>query len=94
LNSVYACTVCGACYEKCKQITNVELGAPELFEEMQRELASKGWNLDVHKSIAKLIKETKNAYGEKYEHKAETIDQNAEVIYYIGCTARYRVPEG
>ena len=93
LNAVYACTVCGACYEKCKQITSVELGAPELFEEMRRELASKGWILDVHKSIAEKIKETKNAYGEKYKYKAETTDQNADVIYYIGCTARYRVPE-
>jgi len=93
LNAVYACTVCGACYEKCKQITSVELGAPELFEEMRHELASKGWILDVHKSIAENIKETKNAYGEKYEYKAETTDQNADVIYYIGCTARYRVPE-
>ena len=93
LNSVYACTVCGACYEKCKQITSVELGAPELFEEMRHELASKGWILEVHKSIAELIKETKNAYGEKYEYKVKTTDQNADVIYYIGCTARYRVPE-
>jgi len=93
LNSVYACTVCGACYEKCKQITNVELGAPELFEEMRHELASKGWSLDVHKSIAEKIKETKNAYGEKYEYKTESSDANADVLYYIGCTARYRVPE-
>ena len=93
LNAVYACTVCGACYEKCKQITSVELGAPELFEEMRHELASKGWILDVHKSIAEKIKETKNAYGEKYEYKVKTTDQNADVIYYIGCTARYRVPE-
>ena len=93
LNAVYACTVCGACYEKCKQITNVELGAPELFEEMRHELASKGWSLDVHKTIAEHIKETKNAYGEKYEYKVKTTDQNADVIYYIGCTARYRVPE-
>ena len=95
LNAVYACTVCGACYEKCKQITSVELGAPELFEEMRRELASKGWILDVHTSIADKIKETKNAYGEKYEYKvnAETTDGDADVLYYIGCTARYRVPE-
>jgi heterodisulfide reductase subunit C len=55
LNAVYACTVCGACYEKCKQITSVELGAPELFEETRCELASKGWSLDVHTSIAKNI---------------------------------------
>jgi Fe-S oxidoreductase len=93
LNAVYACTVCGACYEKCKQITSMELGAPELFEEMRSELASKGWILDAHKSIVDKIKETKNAYGEKYEYKAESTDGNADVLYYIGCTARYRVPE-
>jgi Fe-S oxidoreductase len=93
LKSVYACTVCGACYEKCKQITSVELGAPELFEEMRSELASKGWILDAHKSITERIKETKNAYGERYEYKTETTDRNADVLYYIGCTARYRVPE-
>jgi len=95
LKSVYACTVCGACYEKCKQITSVEMGAPELFEEMRREMASKGWILDEHKTIADKIKETKNAYGEKYEYKvnAETTAGNADVLYYIGCTARYRVPE-
>ena len=93
LNAVYACTVCGACYEKCKQITSVELGVPELFEEMRSGLASKGWIIDAHKSIVEKIKETKNAYGEKYEYKAETTDWNADVIYYIGCTARYRMPE-
>ncbi len=95
LNAVYACTVCGACYEKCKQITSVELGAPELFEAMRHEMASKGWILDVHTSIADKIEETKNAYGEKYGYKvnAETTDENADVLYYIGCTARYRVPE-
>jgi len=95
LNSVYACTVCGACYEKCKQITSVELGAPDLFEAMRHEMASKGWILDVHTSIADKIEETKNAYGEKYEYNvnAETTAGNADVLYYIGCTARYRVPE-
>jgi len=93
LNAVYACTVCGACYEKCKQITSVELGAPDLFEAMRNELASKGWIPDVHKNIADKIKETRNAYGEIYEYKAETTERNADILYYIGCTARYRVPE-
>jgi Fe-S oxidoreductase len=95
LKSVYACTLCGACYEKCKQITSVELGAPELFEEMRSELAGKGWILDAHKSITERIKETNNAYGERHEYKVneETTDGNADVLYYIGCTARYRVPE-
>ena len=95
LNAIYACTVCGACYEKCKQITNVELGAPELFEAMRHEMATKGWILDEHRAIVAKIKETRNAYGEKYKYKydAKSTDSNADVLYYIGCTARYRVPE-
>ncbi len=93
LKSAYACTLCGACYERCKQITSMELRLPELFEEMRAELVKKGWALDVHKNIADKIKETRNAYGEKYEYKAKSTDGNADVLYYIGCTARYRVPE-
>ena len=96
LKAVYACTLCGACYEKCKQITSVEISLPELFEELRGVLVNKGWFLDIHKNIAEKIKETRNAYGEKdkykYEYEAKSL-HGAEVLYYIGCTARYRVPE-
>ena len=49
----------------------------------------------IHTSIADKIEETKNAYGEKYEYKVKegATAGNADVLYYIGCTARYRVPE-
>jgi Fe-S oxidoreductase len=93
LKAVYTCTLCGACYEKCKQITSVEIGLPELFEELREEMVKKGWALDVHKNIAKKIKETRNAYGERYKYEAKSTDRNADILYYIGCTARYRVPE-
>ncbi|MGB2842877.1 MAG: heterodisulfide reductase-related iron-sulfur binding cluster [Halobacteriota archaeon] len=94
LKAVYACTLCGACYEKCKQITSVEISLPELFEKQREELVKKGWALDAHKNIAEKIKETRNAYGEKYKYKYEAKSvYGAEVLYYIGCTARYRVPE-
>ncbi len=107
LKAVYACTLCGACYEKCKQVSSVEIRLPELFEEMRHELAVKGWALDAHRGIVEKIRETRNAYGERYEYKyryrykrgdregAESPggDADADVLYYIGCTARYRVPE-
>jgi len=92
LKAIYACTLCGACYEKCKQISSVEIRLPELFEEMRGEMVKKGWALDTHKDIVKKIKETANPYGEKYKHEAKSFD-GADVLYFIGCTARYRVPE-
>ena len=92
LKSVYTCTLCGACYEKCRQITSVEIGLPELLEKLRSELADKGWIIDVHNNIAEKIKETKNAYGDKHKYEAKS-DKGADVLYYVGCTARYRVPE-
>jgi Fe-S oxidoreductase len=92
LKAVYACTLCGACYEKCKQISSVEIRLPELFEEMRGEMVKKGWALDIHKDIVKKIKETRNAYGEEYKYEVKSF-YGAEILYFIGCTARYRVPE-
>lgn len=94
--AVYACTLCGACYEKCKQITSVEIELPELFEELREELVEKGWFLESHREIAEKIKETKNAYGEeknKYEIESLYYKADTDILYYIGCTPRYRVPE-
>jgi heterodisulfide reductase subunit D len=95
LKAVYACPLCGACYEKCKQITNVEINLSELFEELRREIVKKGWVLDAHKEIANKIKNTRNAYGAgaEYEYKVNLCDKRADILYFIGCTARYRVPE-
>jgi len=56
LKAIYACTLCGACYEKCKQISSVEIRLPELFEEMRGEMVKKGWALDTHKDIVKRLK--------------------------------------
>ncbi len=94
LKAVYACTLCGACYEKCSKVSSVEIRLPDLFEEMRRELAEKGWALDAHRNIVDKINVTKNAYGEvgnknRYSNKYP----DADVLYFIGCTARYRVPE-
>lgn len=92
LKSVYTCTLCGACYEKCRRVSSVKIKLPELFEEMRKELVKKGWTLEAHKKIAEKIKDVHNPYGEKYEYKVNP-DKNANVLYYLGCTARYRIPE-
>lgn len=89
LRAAYACTLCGACYEKCKQVTSVKINLSELFEELRKELVKKGWILGAHKKIAEKIKDTHNAYGEKPESRPLSV-KNADLLYFIGCTSRYR----
>ncbi len=58
---------------------SVEIRLPELFEAMRRVLVAEGWALDAHGEV------DRKRYSNKY--------QDADVLYFIGCTARYRVPE-
>jgi len=95
LNAVFACTLCGACYEKCRRVSKVELPLAEIFEEMRREIVRRGWMPDAHRGIAEKVKRTRNAYGEEEAFESENLKptKGADVLYFIGCTARFRVPE-
>jgi Fe-S oxidoreductase len=90
LKIIYSCTLCGACYEKCKEITKVDLNFSEIFEEMREIAVEKGWVLDAHKDLIEKIRETHNAYGEvqsRYQRK------EGDILYFVGCTSRYREKE-
>ncbi|CAD6494015.1 MAG: Lactate utilization protein A [Candidatus Argoarchaeum ethanivorans] len=84
----FGCQVCGACYERCKEVSKVELDNAKLFEELRAILADKGWILEAHTKIKEHIDETNNAYG--VSEKVEYSTTGSDVIYFVGCTARYR----
>ncbi len=92
LKAAYACTLCGACYEKCKEISSIEMNHADVFEEMRNLLVEKGYMLEVHREIAKKIADTRNAYGETAQQKY-SCGNGGDTLYYIGCTSRYREPE-
>ena len=87
----FACQLCGACYERCKEVSKVELDNTELFEELRNILAERGWLLDAHLRIREDVERTGNAYGE--DERVEYQSSGDEVIYFVGCTARYRERE-
>ncbi|MCW3136110.1 MAG: heterodisulfide reductase-related iron-sulfur binding cluster [Canidatus Methanoxibalbensis ujae] len=96
IDAVFACTLCGACYEKCRRVSKVEIPLVEIFEEMRSELSALGWQCDVHREIADKVRNTRNAYGEErasFDLRNLRPSEGANVLYFIGCTARYRVPE-
>jgi heterodisulfide reductase subunit D len=84
----FACQLCGACYERCKEVSKVELNNTELFEELRAVLAERGWIPEVHREIRERIEETNNAYG--VSEKVEYPTKGSDVLYFVGCTARYR----
>lgn len=93
LKVVYACTLCGSCYERCKKITKVELDHTELFEELRVLCKERGWISDVHKEISKKIADTHNAYGETSSTLNLQYNLKGDILYFIGCTSKYREVE-
>jgi Fe-S oxidoreductase len=92
LKVAYACTLCGACYEKCRKISSIEQNHTEIFEEMRNLLVEKGCMTDAHCDIVEKVSKTGNAYGapalQDYGH-----GKPEDTLYFIGCTSRNREPE-
>jgi len=87
----FGCQLCGACYERCKEVSKVELDNAELFEELRSILAGRGWLLEAHVRIREDVERTGNAYG--VSERVEYSSNGDDVIYFVGCTARYRERE-
>lgn len=83
----YACTMCGACYERCKQVSKVELKNHEIFEEMRKTMVDRGWLPEVHLDIRKRLQKTHNAFG---ENETNYESPGGDLIYFVGCMAHYR----
>jgi len=92
LRIAYGCTLCGACYEKCKEISSIDLNHAEIFEDMRTRLAGRGILPEAHREITEKVRETGNAYGET-SLKTYPSGKSGDTLYFIGCTSRYREPE-
>jgi Fe-S oxidoreductase len=86
---LYQCTTCKDCERRCP--SNIQV--VDIVEAARADLVEAKRGLPAHKKIVDNIKKTKNPYGE-----TRTVDLGAEVKradigYFVGCTARYRMPE-
>lgn len=83
------CTTCKDCERRCP--SNIKV--VDIVEAARTDLAKAGLALPAHKKIVENIKKTKNPYGETAQVDFGVPAKKAEVGYFIGCTARYRLPE-
>ncbi|MEW5748416.1 MAG: (Fe-S)-binding protein [Candidatus Thermoplasmatota archaeon] len=86
---LYQCTTCKDCERRCP--SNIQV--VNIVEAARADLVEAGRALPAHKRIVKNIRKTKNPYGEEAEVDLGAEVKRAEVGYFVGCTARYRMPE-
>lgn len=91
---VFRCTLCGNCTIQCQQEAGKH--ALDIFEALREECVERGIGpLDAHKKFLENVNAVDNPYGELKEDRfkgvpEEYFNDDADVIYYVGCTSAYR----
>ena len=98
LESVFACTMCGACDVSCK-INNGELVEPlEILYALRERVAEDGKSLPAHRTMQHNLTTTGNPFGKAQSDRARWADglnlKNAlaepvDVLLHVGCDMSY-----
>jgi len=95
---VYKCTECGACAIACKYLNTLE--PLEIIMRLREKLVQDGIApMPKQKLYIDAVKNVNNPYNEPHEKRMDWItddiklDNNAKVLYYVGCTSSYRRKE-
>lgn len=95
---VYKCTVCGGCGVACKYLNTLE--PLEIIMTLREKLVMNGWGpMPCHQQYIESIHNCGNPYNESPENRADWLpddvqaDDDADLLYYTGCTASYRRKE-
>jgi len=92
----YTCTTCGACREVCLA-TSEGIDTASMMEALRADLVEAGVTIPKHDAIEESTRSHGNPYGET-GHRFQGLDSThfrdqADVVYYVGCTSAYRQPE-
>ncbi len=94
---IFSCTLCGNCTIQCQQEAGKH--ALDIFEALREECVERGiGQLEAHKKFLENINAVDNPYGDPKEDRfkgvpEEYFNDEADVIYYVGCTSAYREKE-
>lgn len=100
---VYNCNMCGACDIACKSNNAGNIEPLNIMRELRIQCMKNGCIPDRHKKIVEDLKNYRNPYAENQEKRGDwaigmdlkdlgNID-HANVLYYVGCTTSFRIPE-
>ncbi len=95
---VYKCTECGNCAVSCKFLNTLE--PLEIMMKLREKLVEAGFGpMPKQQEYIEAVKKVNNPYNEPHETRMKwlpediKIDQDAKILYYIGCTSSYRRKE-
>ncbi len=98
IKAIFACPTCGNCAEQCEQEIKDHL--IDIFEALRAEAVKSGYGpMPEQKMYAQFAAEKHNPYNEKHEERTSwmpnpiTMKDNAEILYFVGCTSSYREKE-
>jgi len=98
LHILYACTGCGACDTQCYYVKSLK--PLEIFEELKSKVVEDGFGpLPEHIKFKESIENNNNPYNEPHKKRVnwlknnKTVDKEADIAYFVGCTAAYRINE-
>ena len=95
-NVIYACSTCGNCTENCR-FEKFNDFLVDIIEVARAEAVKNGFCPEKQKALLERTENTEyyNPYGEKNSDNTElkkkyNLPDNAEWVYFIGCTSNYR----
>jgi len=94
---IYLCTTCRYCHIKCPASLEVDkIVEAARYELVKADIAPP----EAHKIIASRINDHNNPFGEPTANRISWLEETkmkfpekAKVLYWVGCTASYRVPD-
>ncbi len=94
---LYTCTTCKSCQEAC-MATAEGIRLPEMVEALRRDVVAAGFDVPRHREIEESIVAEGNPYRELASKRLELFGdrdwpEQAEVVYFVGCTSAYREKE-
>ena len=100
LEIIYSCLTCGSCDITCRYCTTLGRVQPgEITEAIRAKMVKDGVGpLPRHKKWGQSIISNKNPYEEEHSNrlkwlKGEKPPEQAETLYFVGCTSSYKTQE-
>ncbi len=97
VNWAFTCTTCKNCQETCTATAD-GIRMAEITEALRQDLVAKKHDMPKHRTIEESIEKEGNPYKEPREKRLELFGdrqwpEQAEVVYFVGCTSAYREKE-
>ncbi len=87
VETLFQCTMCASCAEKCPSGVNV----PEIIKEVRKDMVHLGSCHPAFKGMNQVLEKSTNIYAEEEPPDfGRAKNKKAEYVYFIGCVGVYR----